>query len=689
MPAGVEKEPRRRRHATSDDAAPRKSSWSFFMKAMTVGITLIVLFSAMHLFLLTRHLDSASGLGGATNKIWRQLTSHSSDLKVITQQQQDLLRLTAALGESLQKQHEELKKVEERVAFANQHDAGVSREDTMSAKLHEMQKNVEEMQRKASQPPMTAAHGPPVASASSNAERVAPPPGDAAEHSSGHADMAGDQSAGARPNAGVADSSGGPHVFPQEWLARFSQKELEASASEAEKWRKLTKDAFLHAWNGYRKHAWGADEFNPTTGRPARVWANCGMQIIDALSTIWIMGLMEEFDAATKWVEQHLHWDHAGMVSFFEITIRALGGLASAHALSGREIFLKKARELADKMLPAFNKNTGWPSAQVNLRNGVGGTGWFHGTILAEAGTIQLEFRYLSQQTGNPVYAEKADRSMRSVFEASKGRPLVPWGLSQNGPPHLQNQHVTFGAMGDSYYEYLLKMWVQTDKIEPEWKNEWKKAMHAMHDRLILKTNGQLTYVAEENNGRVQSKMDHLACFVGGMLIYGARTLPKGEVDPRWETTAEGITETCYQMYHRQPSHLAPECVTLKPRGGAGRDMEVWNNAGHYLLRPEAAEAIFYMFYYTGDPKYRRMAGEIIEAIEAHTKTAFGYSAVGDVRMSNPRRSNSMETFFLAETLKYLYLTFVPNPRDVLNLDEFVFNTEAHPIRIKRYKGRG
>merc|ERR1712151_538867 len=136
-------------------------------------------------------------------------------------------------------------------------------------------------------------------------------------------------------------------------------------------------------------------------------------------------------------------------------------------------------------------------------------------------------------------------------------------------------------------------------------------------------------------------------------------------------------------MYHRQPSHLSPECVKLLPDRQAN-DVEVWNNAAHYLLRPEAAEAIFYMFYYTGDPKYRRMAGLILEAIEAHTKTAFGYSAVHDVRQPQPRLRNEMETFFLAETLKYLYLTFVPNPREVLSLDEFVFTTEAHPIRILR-----
>merc|ERR1711865_608563 len=104
---------------------------------------------------------------------------------------------------------------------------------------------------------------------------------------------------------------------------------------------------------------------------------------------------------------------------------------------------------------------------------------------------------------------------MKQILEAAKGRGLVPWGLNANGPPHFTNSHITFGAMGDSYYEYLLKMWVQTGKKEGEWKDAWKKAMEEMQNRLIKKTAGGLTYVAEENGGKVLHKMDHLACFVG------------------------------------------------------------------------------------------------------------------------------------------------------------------------------
>eukprot|EP00929_Paragymnodinium_shiwhaense_P055563 TRINITY_DN27839_c0_g1_i1.p1 TRINITY_DN27839_c0_g1~~TRINITY_DN27839_c0_g1_i1.p1 ORF type:complete len:687 (+),score=184.46 TRINITY_DN27839_c0_g1_i1:151-2211(+) len=660
------------------------------VKAVSCGIILIFMVCSMQFVLLSRHTDAAHSAEVVGSNL---LKEHEANLRVLMMQQRDLLRVTGELGKSLQSQRQEIKEVEtqlvalkqnQRQLASRQHMRGSTAADSAAAaraadeepaklehaaekpdeeilKLQQLEKNVKQLEAQT-------------------------------DEAVRHAAAAGEAAAAGSPAFQNLESklSELETEFPAEWLQRFSLEELQKSAAQAAKWRTGTRAAFQHAWKGYKSRAWGADEMKPQTGERARTWANCGLQIIDALSTLWVMDLKEEFQESARWIEANVHWDFAGQVSFFEMTIRALGGLVSAHSLSGMDVFLEKAKALADRMLPAFQGESGFPTTQVNLKNGHGSPGWYKGTVLAEAGTVQLEFRYISQLTGDQRYAQKADKSMRSIIAASKGRGLVPWGLSSPGsPPHATNSHITFGAMGDSYYEYLLKMWVQTDKSESEWKEQWKEAMNEMHERLILKTDGGLTYVAEENGGSISHKMDHLACFVGGMLIYGARTLPKKEVDGQWEATAEGITETCYQMYHRQPSHLAPECVTLHPHSAHGRDMDVWNNAGHYLLRPEAAEAIFYMFYYTGDPKYRRMAGEIFEAIEQNTKTTYGYSAVADVRQPRPRLRNEMETFFLAETLKYLYLTFLPNPRKVLSLDEFVFNTEAHPIRIFRNANGG
>lgn len=607
-------------------------------------------------------MRESSAQTAVNEAVWHYLAVHEANLTALAFQQRDITQLMTRVWEELKKEHEELMRVEAKLGAAAT-SADRASLDAQRKDLEQLRTAAAELRDRASGAAEAAQHaqtaGPAVPEAPSAPEQ--PPPD--------------------------APSLKRRGEWPAEWLQRFSREELQRSADEAQKWRDGARKTFMHAWNGYKQKAWGLDEMKPVSGTAGRTWANVGLQILDALSTMWVMELHEPFNESARWVEESLKFDYGGMVSFFEITIRALGGLLSAHSLSGREVFLRRAVELADKMLPAFNPNDpGFPSTQVNLVTGKGAPGWFQGTVLAEAGTVQLEFRYLSQVTGDPKYQKAADRAMRSILEAAKGRGLVPWGINRNGPPHFINAHITFGAMGDSYYEYLLKMYLQTSQTEPEWKDAWKRAMQEMMQRLIGKTNGGLTYIAEEKNGRKMNKMDHLACFVGGMLIYAAKRLPQSEVDQAWIPTAEGITETCYQMYHRFPLHLAPECVMLLPEAGPGHDMNVWQNAGHYLLRPEAAEAIFYMFYYTGDPKYRRMAGEIYEAIEQHTRTPYGYSAVRDVRVQQPQLRNEMETFFLAETMKYLYLTFHPNPREVLDLDEFVLTTEAHPLRIWRPK---
>eukprot|EP00930_Biecheleria_cincta_P027934 TRINITY_DN19516_c0_g2_i1.p1 TRINITY_DN19516_c0_g2~~TRINITY_DN19516_c0_g2_i1.p1 ORF type:complete len:700 (+),score=129.99 TRINITY_DN19516_c0_g2_i1:24-2102(+) len=685
MPLRGEKESSRSRkhHADIPNGHGSASKGSMFsLRNIGLGMLVVFLICSWQVILLFHHTDPASDARSATVGLWHHLSVHEANLTAIALQQREFAKLLGQLNTAVLEQQKELHDVErtlvaEKQRVVNGRDNEEQRrqtEEQLQAQRERMlalQEEIEALKKRASEQTLAAK--------TSFDTKVPEKPAVAASALRGA-----EQQEAPRTPKPVTRTADGKRALPAEWLEHFSAGELAASAQEAEKWRVMAKNAAAHAWKGYKDRAWGADEMKPVTGTQGRVWCRCGLQILDALSTLWIMDLKEQFDEGAKWVDERLRFDHTQPVSFFEITIRALGGLASAHSLSGRQIFLTKAIELANRMLPGFNPGTGFPSTQVNLQTGTGMRGWFQGTVLAEAGTVQLEFRYISQQTGDPKYAEAADKAMRSIIHAEAGKGLVPWGLSATAPVRSTNNHITFGAMGDSYYEYLLKMFLQTGSTEPEWKDAWKRAMDKMMQRLIFQTRGGLTYIAEEKGGNPDHKMDHLACFVGGMLIYGARELPKSDVDSRWETTAAGITETCYQMYNRQPSNLAPEASSLIRGGNQGQDMSVWNNAGHYLLRPEAAEAIFYMFYYTGDPKYRRMAGKIMEAIERHTKVAFGYSAVGDVRRSPPSHRNEMETFFMAETLKYLYLTFLPDPREVLDFDEFVLTTEAHPLRIHR-----
>merc|ERR1719158_2552759 len=197
--------------------------------------------------------------------------------------------------------------------------------------------------------------------------------------------------------------------------------------------------------------------------------------------------------------------------------------------------------------------------------------------------------------------------------------------------------------------------------------------MEGMHKHLIQKSdpNG-LTYVAEWTGSSPSPKMDELACFTGGMLTLGADG-PRKEKDLK---VAAELTATCYEFFKRMPSGIAPEVVNFRP----GSDFVP--GVAYYILRPETVESIFYMWRATHDPKYRQWGWEIFQAIEKHCKVpnGGGYAGITNVQTPSPSRDDMMQSFFLAETLKYFYLLFSPD--DVIPLDEYVFNTEAHPVKI-------
>ncbi|KAJ4359432.1 hypothetical protein N0V95_002179 [Ascochyta clinopodiicola] len=99
----------------------------------------------------------------------------------------------------------------------------------------------------------------------------------------------------------------------------------------------------------------------------------------------------------------------------------------------------------------------------------------------------------------------------------------------------------------------------------------------------------------------------------------------------------------------------------------------------NYILRPEAIESVWYMYRITGEKHWREAGWRMFEAVIKATTTKFGNSAIDDVTKTTPELNDSMESFWLAETLKYFYLLFADE--SLVSLDEWVLNTEAHPFR--------
>ena len=445
--------------------------------------------------------------------------------------------------------------------------------------------------------------------------------------------------------------------------------------------REHVKAGMQRCWVAYRAYAWGMDELKPQSKSGSNNWGGLGVTLVDSLDTLWVMGMKEEFEEAAQWVKSSLTFSRTGSVSVFETTIRELGGLIAAHDLSKNKIFLDKAVDLGDRLIKAFSGGSSIPQSQVDLSSGQAKGGWSGGSaVLSELGTLQVEFRYLSMASGDPKYERTSMKAIQAMYKANPAHGLYPIKVGI-GSGRFTDQHVTFGALGDSFYEYLLKVWIQGGKKETWLREMYDKSIDGVMDVLLKASSPSgLAYISDWDGRRNIAKMDHLVCFMPGVMALGAYTDPLGLDSARAQrdlSVAKALMFTCREMYHRTETGISPEFVNFPQ----GKDIDTRTSAPFYILRPETAESLFVLNQLTGDPIYREWAYEIWSAIDKHCRNGVAYGALRNVNMKNGGVDNRMESFFLAETLKYLYLAQDPdNEIDVLH--KYVFNTEAHPTRI-------
>ncbi|KAJ0865392.1 putative mannosyl-oligosaccharide 1,2-alpha-mannosidase [Helianthus annuus] len=449
--------------------------------------------------------------------------------------------------------------------------------------------------------------------------------------------------------------------------------DLSADPIEAQR-REKVKDAMLHAWTSYEKYAWGHDELQPQSKNGVDSFGGLGATLIDSLDTLYIMGLDEQFQRAKEWVANSLDFNKSYDASVFETTIRVVGGLLSAYDLSGDNVFLEKAKDIADRLLPAWNTPSGIPYNFINLAHGnAHNPGWTGGdSILADSGTEQLEFIALTQRTGDPKYQQTVENVILVLNKTFPADGLLPIYIN----PHrgtASHSTITFGAMGDSFYEYLLKVWIQGNKtsVVKHYREMWETSMTGLLSLVRKTAPSSFTYISEKIGNSLIDKMDELACFAPGMIALGSSGYDPDE-SSKFLNLAEELAFTCYNFYQSTPTKLAGENYFFH----SGQDMTVgtsWN-----ILRPETVESLFYLWRLTGNKTYQEWGWNIFLAFEENSRVESGYVGLKDVNTGV--KDNMMQSFFLAETLKYLYLLF--SPPSVISLDEWVFNTEAHPLKI-------
>ncbi|KAJ2666391.1 hypothetical protein IW148_000875 [Coemansia sp. RSA 1199] len=472
--------------------------------------------------------------------------------------------------------------------------------------------------------------------------------------------------------------------------------------------RKAVRAAMQHAWQGYRDHAFGKDELQPVSNSSNNKWGGWGVTLIDALDTLHLMELHEEFKEGVRHVASvDFTKAKAGYTTpFFEMIIRSLGGLLSAYEMSLDVRLLKKAKEVGDVLMPAFNTSTGIPYPRVDVNTGQAVAS--QRVCIAEAGTVQLEYWKLSELTGDPVYHETAQRVVDLLDKADKPhKGLYPiWVNIETGK--LESGSITFGGMGDSWYEYMLKQYIYSRREHDQYRRMYEESIDSMKELMIGRSiyNPDMYYVGDLDSTATNfsPRYQHLTCFVPGMLALGSKALDR----PDDLELAKQLTYTCFQMYNRTSTGLSPEYVQFRNKANFGLsavtntsdfDLVSLRKADKkekedgfylgpnrsYILRPETIESIMIMYRITGDKMYKEWGWQIFQAIEKWTRTPSAYSAYKDVTSTKGSKewTDSMESFFLAETLKYLYLLF--SPADYYSLDEYVFNTEAHPFRIMRH----
>ncbi|XP_012259951.2 ER degradation-enhancing alpha-mannosidase-like protein 3 isoform X2 [Athalia rosae] len=465
-------------------------------------------------------------------------------------------------------------------------------------------------------------------------------------------------------------------------IARASDDDLieYMTKEEREALKEEARDMFYHGYNAYMDNAYPADELMPLSckgryrgsesnrGDIDTALGNFSLTLVDTMDTLVLLGDLEEFENAVRLVLRDVSFDTDVIVSVFETNIRMLGGLLSSHILAEylqqradimpwyKGELLTMAKDLGYRFLPAFNTTTGIPYGRINLKNGMKGIPLeaTRETCTACAGSMILEMAALSRLTGEPIFEEKAQRAMDSLWRMRhRGTDLMGSVLNVNSGDWVRRDSGV-GAGIDSYYEYCLKAYILLgdEKYLGRFNKHYQAVMKYISQGPML-----LDVHMHRPNTNSKNFMDALLAFWPGLQVL------KGDIKPAVETH-----EMLYQVMQRH--NFIPEAFTT--------DFQVhW---GHHPLRPEFLESTYFLYRATGDHYYLGVGRKVLRSLQTYARVPCGYAAVSDVRTN--KHDDTMDSFVLSETFKYLFLLFADPSELVLDPDEFVFTTEGHLLPL-------
>lgn len=438
--------------------------------------------------------------------------------------------------------------------------------------------------------------------------------------------------------------------------------------------QRAVRDVFVRDYNAYKQNAWGFDELTPVGGGWKNTYGGWGLTMIDALDTMFIMGLRDDFNTAAATIAQ-IDWANTTYTSInvFESTIRILGGLISAYDLSGEKALLQKAEEFGNMLYLAFDTPNRLPCFWLTFANAYNGTQVAgNKDPAAGPGSLTLEFTRLAQLTGNLKFFDAADR-VTDFFFRTQNQTAIP-GLW----PRLvdfQNEEVdvdhyfTLGANSDSLYEYFPKMYALLGGLDDRYETLYRRSMAKATQMLLFKPmlleEHDLLFSgdATEDYGIVSpvTQGQHLACFVGGMFGLGGKLFGSASHVSIGDRLARG----CAWAYSQFATGIMPEqfemvpCSTLD--GPCPFDQKKWELQmlqedatlptgfvnlldPRYILRPEAIESVFLLYRMTGNTDLQDLAWDMFQAITNATETSVAHSAIANVTQQGvPDKTDQMD----------------------------------------------
>ncbi|OAL52242.1 alpha-mannosidase IC [Pyrenochaeta sp. DS3sAY3a] len=475
------------------------------------------------------------------------------------------------------------------------------------------------------------------------------------------------------------------------------------------------KSAFERSSRAYKKHAWQKDELLPLSNGSKTSYGGWGATLVDSLDTLWIMDMKDEFNEAVEAIMEIDFSPKDMEVNMFETIIRYFGGLLAAYDMTDCKDMrlLDKAMELGDMIYASFDTPNRMPITRWNpmkAANHIPQEAAQQG-ILAELASFSLEFTRASQLTGDMKYYDAVVR-VTNVLAAQQYSTRIPglWptGINVQTQDLTQGTHFTLGAMSDSAYEYLPKTYhlLHGTTAAPQYKTMATTALDAATKHLLFRpitpdnadilvaTSGRATPTGTLTRDH---SVQHLSCYAGGMYALSAQLL----ASPSYLAIARRLTSSCLWASSHAPAGIMPEsfsmlaCASAAPHNDGQNctfDPAVWPPQQHpgfekvfdgrYALRPEVIESVWVMYRVTGEEGWRDEAWGLWRSVERGTRGGGAAAGVRDEGELELELEDSMESFWLAETLKYFYLVF--SEPELVSLDEWVLSTEAHPFRLRK-----